>query len=75
MSLAPTLPLAEVTAIALRLLIQEMGPINTARFLSQFATGLGDSVAEKDSIVGQLTVAEIAAAIRASKQADPPAAS
>jgi predicted transcriptional regulator len=64
MTLAPNLPLAEVTSIALRLLIHEMGVVNTARFLNQYATGLGDSVVEKATIMGTLTVADIAAAIR-----------
>lgn len=65
-------PLAEVTHQALRLLIAELGVVNTARFLSQYTVGLGDSVAEKDQLVGTLTVAEIAAAIRQAKQASAP---
>lgn len=71
MTIAPNLPLAELTTIALRVLIQEMGIVNTARFLSQYGTGLGDSVREKDQLFGSMTVAEIAAAIRQSKQSQP----
>jgi predicted transcriptional regulator len=72
MTLAPNLPLAEVNTIALRLLIQEMGVVNTARFLNQYATGLGDSVLEKDRLTGSMTVAEIAAAIKQTKRPPTP---
>lgn len=71
MSLAPTVPLAEVTAVALRVLLHEMGAVNTARFLNQYGVGLGDSVAEKEALMGGMNVAEIAAAIKASKSIPP----
>ena len=44
MSLAPSLSLTEITEKALRLLVQEMGVVNTTRFINQFHTGLVDSV-------------------------------
>lgn len=72
MTMTDQQPLAEVTNQALRLLLAELGVVNTARFLSQYTVGLGDSVTEKDQLVGTLTVAEIAAAIRQSKQSAAP---
>jgi predicted transcriptional regulator len=68
MSLAPNRPLTEITETAFRLLIQEMGVVNTTRFINQFSTGYGDSVAEKERIFGNMTVDEIAAAIQQRKQ-------
>lgn len=67
MTVAPNTPLAEVTAIALRMLIQEMGVVNTARFLNQFSTGHGDYTKEKEQLFGSMTVADIAQAIRQQK--------
>jgi predicted transcriptional regulator len=68
MSLAPSLSLTEITEKALRLLVQEMGVVNTARFINQFHTGIGDSVIEKERLYGMMTVEEIATAIRKTKQ-------
>jgi hypothetical protein len=68
MSLAPNAPLIEINEKAIRLLIEEMGIVNTARFIHQFTMGAGDSLAEKERLYGSMTVAEIATAIRISKQ-------
>ena len=59
-----TVPLAEITHSAIRVLSREIGIVNTARFLNQFSTGYGDYTAERDQIVGQPTVQEIVAEIR-----------
>lgn len=67
MTIAATTPLAEVTTIALRVLIAEIGVVNTARFLSQFTTGYGDYTQDKARLFGTLTVDEIAAAIMKQK--------
>ncbi len=64
MSTTENLALTEINEIAVRLLVQELGIMNTARFINQFTLGVGDSVAEKERLFGQMTVAEIAAAIR-----------
>lgn len=58
----------EVNEKALRLLIEEMGIVNTARFIHQFTMGTGDSVVEKERLYGTMSVADIAAAIRLSRQ-------
>lgn len=60
----PVLPLAELTATAIRLLCQEMGIVNTARFLNQFTMGYGNYTEERDQLFGKLTVEEIVAAIK-----------
>jgi len=70
MTLAPNAPLIEINEKAIHLLIDEMGIVNTARFIQQFTTGAGDSVAEKERLFGTQTVAEITSSIRASKQAE-----
>lgn len=64
MSTTTNLALTEINEIAVRLLVQQLGIVNTVRFINQFTLGVGDSVAEKERLFGQMTVAEIAAAIR-----------
>jgi ribosomal protein L9 len=48
--------------------IEEMGIVNTARFIQQFTLGVGDSLAEKERLYGSMTVTDIATAIQTSKQ-------
>lgn len=57
-------PLAEITQTAIRLLCQEIGVVNTIRFLNQFTTGYGNYTEERDALFGAMTVADIAAAIK-----------
>jgi hypothetical protein len=59
----PNLALTEITEIAVRPLVEELGIVNTARFINQFTLGVGDSLAEKDRLFGSMTVAQLAAAI------------
>jgi hypothetical protein len=68
MTIASNTPLAEVTMIALRVLIQEMGAVNTARFLNQFSSGYGDYTQDKERLFGTMTVDDIAQAIRQQKK-------
>jgi hypothetical protein len=60
----PTKPLSEVTQQALAVLIKEIGVVNTVRFLNQFTTGYGDYTAERDTLVADLTLDELLAAIK-----------
>ena len=69
MNVAPSAPLAEVTTIAIQVLIHEIGIVNTARFINQFTTGYGDYVQEKEQLFGAMTVDEIIKAIQEHKQA------
>lgn len=60
----PHLPLAEVTRRAIQVLARELGPADTARFITQFSGGSGDYTAERDALFAGLSVADIAAGIR-----------
>ena len=59
-----TAPLAEITQSAIRLLCQEIGVVNTARFLNQFSTGFGNYTEERYDLIGDKSVDEIAAEIK-----------
>jgi hypothetical protein len=61
---AETRPLAEVTQEAIRVLLRELGVVNTLRFLKQYTTGYGDYTAERAHLFGEMTVAEIVAEIK-----------
>jgi hypothetical protein len=60
----PTKPVSDVTQQALAVLIIELGVVNTVRFLNQFTTGYGDYTAERDTLVADLTLDELLAAIK-----------
>lgn len=55
---------AEITRDAIKLLCREMGPANTARFISQFTLGAGDYTQDRDLIVGNRSVNDIVAEIK-----------
>jgi len=61
-------PLAELTVTAIRVLCDEIGIVNTARFLNQFTTGYGNYTEERDQLFGQMTVDEIVAAIKQQRE-------
>lgn len=63
MTTTPT-PLTELTVTAIRLLCQEMGIVNTARFLNQFTTGYGNYTEERDHLFNHMTVDDIVAAVK-----------
>jgi hypothetical protein len=62
------MPLAEITRSAIRLLCQEIGVVNTARFLNQFTLGYGNYTDDRDQLFGHLTVDEIAAEIKRTRR-------
>lgn len=62
--------LAQLTSAAIRLLNRELGPEKTARFINQFTSGFGDYTAERDEMIGQLTVKEIVAKIKKKRQSE-----
>lgn len=64
MTTNPQLPLAEVTTRALRILVQEIGVVNTARFINQYTNGFGDYTADRDNLFKDLTVDDIVQAMR-----------
>ncbi|PDV97549.1 hypothetical protein A9Q02_17875 [Candidatus Chloroploca asiatica] len=57
------LPLAELNTRALRVLIQEMGVVNTARFIHQYTHGFGDYTQEREQLFTDLTIDDIVAAV------------
>ncbi len=64
-------PLSEVNHQAIRLLSEQIGVVDTFRFVNQFTTGHGNYTEERDALFGHLTLDDIAAAIelkRASQQ-------
>ena len=56
-------PLSEVTHQAIRLLSEQIGVVDTFRFVNQFTTGHGNYTEERDALFGHLTLAEIVSAI------------
>jgi hypothetical protein len=61
---------AQITATAITLLSRELGVVNTARFFNQFTTGFGDYTAERHEILGNATVQEIVAEIKAQRKSN-----
>lgn len=51
-----TLPLAEITKEALRVLYKEIGVVNTIRFVNQFTTGYGDYTEERKVLFADMTL-------------------
>lgn len=58
----------ELTQTAIRILVKEIGIVNTARFIDQFTSGAGDYTAERDSFLPDLTVHEIVRTIQQRKE-------
>jgi len=56
-------PLMEINQQAIHLLYQELGVVNTVRFLKQFTTGFGDYTKEREVLFGEKTLAEIVSEI------------
>ena len=63
----PARPLSEINEQAIRVLSEEMGPADTARFISQFTTGYGDYTEERRKLFEGLTLEEVAREIRSGK--------
>ena len=61
--------LADITENAIRLLCEELGPVNTARFLNQFSLGSGDYTRDRDELIGNATVDELVAEIKEMRKA------
>lgn len=56
-----TKPLAEITREALRTLFQEIGIVNTVRFLNQYTVGYGNYTREREQLYDDMTLDEIIA--------------
>ena len=57
--IANTLPLAEVTKEALRVLYKEIGVVNTIRFVNQFSSGYGDYTEERKTLFADMTLDDL----------------
>ncbi|GMV33261.1 MAG: hypothetical protein DCC59_04845 [Chloroflexi bacterium] len=66
-----TLPLAEITKEALRVLYREIGVVNTIRFVNQFTTGYGDYTAERKILFSNMTLDDLLTEMSRSKQKPP----
>jgi hypothetical protein len=64
----PVRPLSDINEEAIRLLSREMGAADTARFISQFTTGLGNYTEERKELFEGLTLEEAAREIRERKE-------
>jgi activator of 2-hydroxyglutaryl-CoA dehydratase len=64
-------PLIQITQEAIQVLYQEIGVVDTVRFLNQFTTGYGNYTIERDALFANMTLDDILADIKAGwKQAD-----
>jgi hypothetical protein len=61
-------PLAEVTKEAIRVLIQELGPVDTVRFVNQFTAGYGNYTKEREQLFADMTLDEIVSEIKRGKE-------
>lgn len=61
---AQTRPLAEVTQTAIRVLVREIGLVDTMRFVGQFTLGYGNYTEERDELFGEMTLDELIAEIK-----------
>lgn len=57
-------PLAEITQDAIRVLCQELGIVNTIRFVNQFTVGYGNYTEEREQLFANLTVDDIVSEIK-----------
>jgi predicted subunit of tRNA(5-methylaminomethyl-2-thiouridylate) methyltransferase len=60
-------PLAEVAQEAIRVLIQELGPANTVRFVHQFPVGYGNYTEERAKLFAGMTLDDIVSEIKRGK--------
>jgi len=59
-------PLAEITENAIKILYQELGIVNTVRFLNQFTSGYGNYMEERHALFHDMTIDQIVAEIKRS---------
>jgi hypothetical protein len=61
-------PLAEVNQQAIRVLIQELGPVDTVRFVNQFTVDYGNYTEERERLFAGMTLDDIVLEIRRGKE-------
>ena len=65
-------PLSEINQQAIRLLVQELGSADAARFSRQFTTGYGDYTKERKELFKDWTLEKIGMAIEADRDTPRP---
>ena len=60
-------PLSEVNHQAIRLLSEQIGVVDTCRFVNQFTTGHGNYTEERDALFGHLALDNIVSAIESKR--------
>lgn len=63
-----TMPLAEITHTAIRVLCREIGVANTLRFFGQFTVGYGNYTDERDAIFVDMTLDDMIAEIKRNRE-------
>lgn len=63
-----TMPLAEITHTAIRVLCREIGVANTLRFFGQFTVGYGNYTDERDAIFADMTLDDMIAEIKRNRE-------
>ena len=62
---AQTMTTEEIQTRGWQALVADLGPVNAARFIMQNKLGKGDYTAEREALIGHLTVDQIIADIEA----------
>jgi hypothetical protein len=63
--------LSEMSERAVRLLVREMGAVDTLRFLNQFRVGTGDYTQDRDALFAGRSTAELAEEIKQWRAGNP----
>lgn len=63
-----TRPVSEISRRATHILFKEMGVVDTLRFLNQFSVGRGDYTKERDNWIGDISMDDAIAQIKAEKK-------
>ena len=61
--------LSEIREVGLAVLAKTLGPADTIRFVQQYDRGHGDYTAERDRLLGRLTVDELVKSIEQRRKA------
>jgi len=63
-----TRPVSEISRRATHILFKEMGVVDTIRFLNQFSVGRGNYTKERDNWLGDISMDDAIAQIKAEKK-------
>lgn len=67
MMVVQTRPLAEITQEAVKILFQNLGIVNTVRFINQFTIGYGNYTEEREALFGDKSLDEMISEIKQSR--------